>query len=396
MSFNKPLPTIFPYEPVRFLCESYPKKHYKKPSGTSTSGYEEGKDVRAFYEQLTFTTSHTKYPSPPKNENGRPTSFVAYHGNELRGPQHNHEHSRNGIGPVRQSDEKQTISHRSTCRNRSCKEPFCKPEEGKSLGNNEIQRIGHKFLRYAQDGNVDDVEKSLSGEVCDVNFMDQYGWSALMCASYSGQSDIVKILLDNNCDITLKNNQSKTAEQLATQANHSKIARHIKQFRNIRKRKCKFDIITSAGPNYCSICELEYSSNRYNHEVSTIHQINTSDNPKDRTQYQIPETNKGFQIMLKSGWDKHHGLGSERKRGLKFPVKTELKKDRKGIGYDADGTKKIRVTHYKPNDVSAIDDVKKIKCKLKSDTQCNKSFREKQVRRNRQKEIHFRNEFNLT
>ena len=58
-------------------------------------------------------------------------------------------------------------------------------------------------------------------------------------------------------------------------------------------------------------------------------------------------------MLLRSGWNEHQGLGS-RGDGKKYPVKTQLKRDRKGIGADPEKNKTSRITHFEPNDQHAV------------------------------------------
>jgi hypothetical protein len=67
--------------------------------------------------------------------------------------------------------------------------------------------------------------------------------------------------------------------------------------------------------------------------------------PLFRTVYGIPESNAGFQMLARLGWDREEGLGPEGRKGGKFPVKTVLKKDRKGLGFEKTTA---RVTHVMP------------------------------------------------
>ena len=62
---------------------------------------------------------------------------------------------------------------------------------------------GHEFLRLAQDGNVDKLKKLLRSNVdtcIDINFCDEFGWNALMCAAHNGHLDVVKVLLQSGID----------------------------------------------------------------------------------------------------------------------------------------------------------------------------------------------------
>jgi hypothetical protein len=61
--------------------------------------------------------------------------------------------------------------------------------------------------------------------------------------------------------------------------------------------------------------------------------------------YGIPASNRGYQILVKGGWDREKGLGADGS-GHKFPLKTVMKRDRAGLGGST--KEKARVTHFTP------------------------------------------------
>ena len=48
-----------------------------------------------------------------------------------------------------------------------------------------------------------------------MNVQDEYGWTALIIASENGYLDIIKYLIDSGALTELKNNEGKTAKDLA-------------------------------------------------------------------------------------------------------------------------------------------------------------------------------------
>lgn len=100
--------------------------------------------------------------------------------------------------------------------------------------------------------------------------------------------------------------------------------------------------------DFCSDCEKSSEDSR--HKSSINHQLRSASSKSTvKTVYGIPERNRGFRLLLDSGWDRERGLGPEGKEGRKLPIKTVLKKDRKGFGAESDS--KPRVTHY-PNNIT--------------------------------------------
>lgn len=91
---------------------------------------------------------------------------------------------------------------------------------------------------------------------------------------------------------------------------------------------------------YCDLCNMNVKETSHReHLLSTVHQFykqmkaNESGENKvtKPVHYGIPEESRGFQMLLKSGWTKQKGLG-KREAGIRAPIKTKTKLDRKGMG----------------------------------------------------------------
>ncbi|XP_038672433.1 G patch domain and ankyrin repeat-containing protein 1 [Scyliorhinus canicula] len=211
---------------------------------------------------------------------------------------------------------------------------------------------GHLMLKCAQNGDLKMLRSLVERVMCDIDFRDSYYWTAMMCAAYGGQVEVVRYLLQRGaawvgvCDST-----GRDALDLARQAGHSEIVAALEDFHSHREEQ--------QGPRerpqlkkFCQICEVEYQADSVEeHERSTLHLFNKNDKPAP-TYYFIPETNVGFKMMLKEGWDKEGGLGPDGK-GQKFPVKTVLKRDQKGLGFQTD--LRPKVTHFSANDSEAVE-----------------------------------------
>ncbi|GFR30197.1 g-patch domain-containing protein [Trichonephila clavata] len=98
---------------------------------------------------------------------------------------------------------------------------------------------------------------------------------------------------------------------------------------------------TDSEEKFCRECIRVYKVSKTTHEQSAAHLLSIKKS-ESFTFYHIPENNKGFQMMLKSGWDKHKGLGVN-SDGRKFPIETVFKKDRSVIGKNEEMPK---VSHF--------------------------------------------------
>ena len=160
------------------------------------------------------------------------------------------------------------------------------------------------FLRMAQDGNLGRLFEVIKDGQVDINATDQFGWTALMCASHSGRKSCVKFLLKRGARTDLRNNKGHTAEDIAERAGASRLSGLFQKHMTNKKPQC-----TRTDPveeTQCEICKSAFSGTRQEHDSSTAHLFNCQ-YKSERTLYHIPEDNIGFQLMKKKGWDQEKG-----------------------------------------------------------------------------------------
>ncbi|KAM9327284.1 G patch domain and ankyrin repeat-containing protein 1 [Gastrophryne carolinensis] len=213
------------------------------------------------------------------------------------------------------------------------------------------QRLGHQLLKCSQDGDMKGVRKLVEKERCDVNFRDGYYWTAMMCAAYAGNKDIVNYLLKQGAAwVGVCETQGKDALMLAEDAGHQDV---VELLQNSLRRRRPQEVESRAVPQerkHCDVCRTHYQEDSVDlHERSTVHLFNKK-KKLPPTYYAIPDHNVGFKMMVKEGWNRESGLGPEG-TGRKFPVQTVLKRDYKGLGFQ---TEKPKVTHFAANDTEAV------------------------------------------
>ena len=233
-----------------------------------------------------------------------------------------------------------------------------------------------RLFCFAQEGDLVPLKLALAGGKHDVNTVDSFGWTMLMCASHAGHVDVVQYLLQvvGAQWKGIMDRRGNTAVDLARISGHFWTANLIENFddqqssipdteavRIARKRrKSNSDEFSKRSTYYCEVCKMNVpmadmrgnESEAVNHRTSTLHQFSCQHKPRVSF-YGIPQSNRGYQLLLKGGWDPEGGLGS-RKQGQKYPIKTVLKQDRLGLGVSTKETSRPRVTHFSAFDEDAV------------------------------------------
>ncbi|CAD1468556.1 unnamed protein product, partial [Heterotrigona itama] len=245
--------------------------------------------------------------------------------------------------------------------------------------NTILKAVEQKDLKY--------LSKYVTWE--NVNLTDDFGWTPLMSAAYCGHLDVIEFLLNLGANRKARERSGLTAAQLALKKNYLNIVALLKKKEPISNKttetvtnisetnvdvslQMRQELLSNDDRKecsneeagfYCKICKVNFYQTIWKkHETSTLHIFNSK--PKlTNIMYGISKQNKGYQMLLNYGWDEQVGLGPTGK-GMKYPIKTCLKSDRKGIGMSNE--KEYRVTHFKPGDTTAVSDHKQ-KCLKKKD-----------------------------
>lgn len=191
------------------------------------------------------------------------------------------------------------------------------------------------IFKYSQNNDTTNLLTLLKNGV-DVNQKDAFGWTSLMCAACNGAEDAVKLLLKFGADPKSRD-PGYDANYLAAKHKHLGIVCLLRGRKSPSRDKASSSRSREQLSN-CDTCKQTYTSSRRRHEASTVHLL-AKHAMKTKTFYGISETNRGFQMLMRHGWDREQGLGPDGS-GRKFPVKAVEKKDRKGIG-----APKVKIKH---------------------------------------------------
>lgn len=213
------------------------------------------------------------------------------------------------------------------------------------------------FFRAALKDDTESLELiELSPE--SVNRLDQFGWTALMMAACQGSLKAVKLLLRKNADETIADGRGRTALSLAQSKGHFDIVQLLQKDAIIISSSSSSDEDETAEPRtgntsvQCEACDINVSTaDMSRHLVSTLHRFNEKNAHKFARHYGIPDSNVGFRMMLRQGWNRESGLGPQRDGHL-YPVKTVIRKARSGLGTRQPNTPKV--THFRPFDADAV------------------------------------------
>uniref|UniRef100_A0A3Q2EGA7 G-patch domain and ankyrin repeats 1 n=1 Tax=Cyprinodon variegatus TaxID=28743 RepID=A0A3Q2EGA7_CYPVA len=207
-----------------------------------------------------------------------------------------------------------------------------------AVNSERVQELmGLRLLRCAHQGDISGLKELISKGV-DINFQDTYLWTAVMCASWAGQQDAVRLLLRQGAAwVGVVDTRGRDAQDLAREGIFmllcTLLCYHISEL-------C---LLIS-----CESCDegIGHSS----HLSSTLHQF-SEHHPQPSPYYCLPPSSNSYKMMVRCGWKPGTGLGPEAD-GPKQPVSTVLKRDHKGLGFGP--VKRAKVTHFKAGDQSAV------------------------------------------
>ena len=222
---------------------------------------------------------------------------------------------------------------------------------------------------YVQNNQLSQLKEALERDGSVIDTKDNFQWSLLMVAAFAGHRDMVELLLGMGAkwegvvdrkglgamelarlggfpDLADVIEMSKRRVKSGDSPGHNDVVREeiIDRSREVGSSK--------KTPQYtCDCCRATIADrSRSRHTTSTVHLFNCQFGHRVALSYGISERNRGYQMLLRGGWDPERGLGPNR-QGNMFPVKTVLKQDRSGLG----GRRgRARITHFSAHDQEAV------------------------------------------
>nr|NP_001299740.1 G patch domain and ankyrin repeat-containing protein 1 homolog [Papilio xuthus]BAM19621.1 similar to CG8152 [Papilio xuthus] len=199
---------------------------------------------------------------------------------------------------------------------------------------NEIQYCEKELFISVQNNDIDKLVQMIDAFPDKINVCDRFGWSLIMIACQANAVEIVKELLKRGIDLSVRDTAGNSARSLVIKNRNFTLADILLSHKSDEETKepRKMSNINSMDEYVCDICNNKKFLNKQKHLSSTLHNINASKGRKIPTNFAIPESNKGYQIMLRGGWDKEAGLGPDGS-GKVYPVKATKKLDKTGLGH---------------------------------------------------------------
>ena len=121
-------------------------------------------------------------------------------------------------------------------------------DSGANNNNNEsrtLDEVGDQFLAYAVQGNLKEIKCLIAeNRNLDLNYQDDFGYTALMIASEVGYLDLVLFLLDQeSLNPSLSNEWSNTALTSACRNKHESIAAALIRSEKVSFNKAEQDVV---------------------------------------------------------------------------------------------------------------------------------------------------------
>ncbi|KAJ0174476.1 hypothetical protein K1T71_009584 [Dendrolimus kikuchii] len=201
----------------------------------------------------------------------------------------------------------------------------------------ELHLSDKELFLTVQNNDVNTLIEVLDNFPDKIRTVDSYGWSLLMIACQANSIETAKELLIRGVDQSIRDKAGNSAQSLVIKSRNFELIHLLLDHRTHRHNENpdlqSKGTVKKREEFTCEVCDNKVFSDKIEHLSSTIHNINMSKGKIIPANYVIPSSNRGYQIMLKAGWNKECGLGPDGS-GKRYPLKSVQKKDRKGLGSD--------------------------------------------------------------
>ena len=210
-----------------------------------------------------------------------------------------------------------------------------------------------EFLKAAQDNDLNYISESLQIDHLALNLVDNFKWNILMIATASFNNKIVQYLLQKqNCNpsfvefLSHKDSAGQDTIKIAENVGNKNALAMILDAKKaltegVRDVEEILEVVNNQGSEYyCETCKIKIYVDIDEHSKSIAHLLNESNEIQMKRSFHLRASNKGYQLLCKSGWNEQSGLGSH-EQGLVYPVQIKAKFDRIGITTDQPISNKI-------------------------------------------------------
>ena len=232
-------------------------------------------------------------------------------------------------------------------------------EDHKSIIDNKKYQQTQKskeIFKFCQNGKLEQMKQMLQvygdNKSEKVELRDEFGWTLLMIAACSGHLAIVRLLLEAGANVDAKSTTGETVVELATKTGHDYVVKAIDDYckQKGKSEKDKNDEVAEFQLQFqsnkieqtkhqieCTDCGvLVLESDLITHKSSITHQLKVGQFSSEETRQlgsyaHVNRNFKGYQLLVKQGWNEHSGLGIN-EDGRKYPIVARPKPDRACIG----------------------------------------------------------------
>lgn len=243
----------------------------------------------------------------------------------------------------------------------------------------------NEYFKAVQNNDLKTV-KSYLLKGFNVNTIDSYGWSGLMIAVCESNIEMVKLLLDFNASYNVND---KAGNDVFKIARNKIINEEVYNLLINHSLKSEYndkliDQVSKDLFEYCEKCDTMFNlKEKSSHLTSIVHIINENNKDPDAKirvmDYHLKCNNKGYQLLMKEGWNQLKGLGSN-EQGRIYPIKAIAKYDRLGIGIKSNSKDKyVNKSNIlklkKNNDKPILKSIKEIRKDVERNKIIEKNFR---------------------